>query len=148
MKRMSSAEIWKAAPPAIRQQTQRTSTTQSTSGLDPNWKNSTTSQQQSSHIEEQEASSAGGTSSMYSQNQRHRDRRPSLDITVETTHSPLTKATNGNTTRASTFSDLEASVARQQVEFKKLSDRLTLIDENAKRANEAYHKMGKPANTT
>ena len=48
---------------------------------------------------------------------------------------------DGNTTRASNLSDLEASVARQQAEFQKLSDRLTQIDENAKRANEAYHKM-------
>ena len=67
---------------------------------------------------------------------------PSLDITVETSHSPLTKATNGNTTRVSNISDLEASVARQQVEFKKLSDRMIFMDESAKRANEAYQKMG------
>ena len=132
MKRMSSAEIWKAAPTAIRQPKAPTTTMTQTQA----------SRQQSSYREDQDASSVGRTNSISSQNTRHRERRPSLDITVETSHSPLTKATNGNTTRASNISDLEASVARQQVEFKKLSDRMIFMDESAKRANEAYRKMG------
>jgi hypothetical protein len=63
-------------------------------------------------------------------------------MTVATANSPLTRGTQGNVTRVSNISDLEASVARQQEEFKKLSLRLDKMDERNNQANEVYQKMG------
>lgn len=124
MQQMSAADVWKAAPQAVRQSTLSQTTVSNKTAPRP--RRSTNNPKPGFDIDEQDTSTEGGTNSVSSSRHTRNQRQPSMDITVETSHSPLTKATNGNTTRASNTSDLDASVARQQAEFQKLSEKSNL----------------------
>jgi hypothetical protein len=134
MKRMSAADIWNAAPSTVREST---TTPERPQPATPVWKN-TSRQDIANH--DRDNASIGGANSI-SSFPTNAQRRPSLDMTIGTTNSPLTRGTNGNT-RLSNISDLETSVARQQEEFQKLSNRLDKMDKRNTRANEVYHKIG------
>jgi hypothetical protein len=134
MQRMTTADVWKAAPPTIRQQHDPGKTSVDTNA------NSTPAGNNlfklgSEENGQDETSTVGGSHSIASSRNTGNPRRPSLDVTTGTTNSPLTRATiHGNITLGSNISELEASFERHQAEIQKIHERMTFMDESAKRA--------------
>lgn len=75
-------------------------------------------------------------------------RRPSIDTTVSTTQSPMTRLSHVHTTQGSThtnrqFEELEAAFLKHQEEFDKSATRMTTMEDRVTRTMSACEQLSK-----